>query len=511
MDNSISSSMYNLESRQMQEFFREGNSADYENLFRNRIVHLDMKGAPPKLSYLEEIFPMLSKLGATGILLEYEDMFPFSGDIKHIAANNAYSPSMIEKINSAAEKNNLEIIPLIQTFGHLEFVLKLSEYQHLREVPEQPQALCPSRNKSVSLVHHMLEQVAKLHPKAKRIHIGADEVYFIAKCNTCQMRMSSRQWVSSSDLFLDHVKGVARYVQDKLGLKPMMWDDHFRSISEQVLLESQIGPLVELVVWNYTPVLELRSEVWNKYLNVFDSIWAASSFKGATGSNQILTSIRYHMENHVAWMSLVSQYRNSAHFDKFKGIMMTGWQRYDHFAVLCELLPVSLPSLGANLLLLRYGPNMQRIDEELSSSLQCSDSFFTSFQPPGYAYSIHCRFPGAEVFDVVQQLDNLRTTYHKLLNDSVVRGWITEYNAAHKFSSPTHLERIDVEMSYLKNSVESLNGEVETNFQSVYDRFTIREWLDTYVQPFLSSVDKYCKTIDMLRSKNVWPRRPLET
>ena len=37
------------------------------------------------------------------------------------------------------------------------------------------------------------------------------------------------------------------------------------------------------------------------------------------------------------------------------GIALTGWARYDHFAVLCELLPAALPSLAVNLLATSHG------------------------------------------------------------------------------------------------------------------------------------------------------------
>jgi len=108
----------------------------------------------------------------------------------------------------------------------------------------------------------------------------------------------------------------------------MMWDDEFRSLTERQLFDSGLGRLVDVVVWNYHPQLELGSDIWNKYLNVFDSLWVASAFKGATGPDKQIPDIAYHLENHRSWMNLVASYRDTAHFAKFKGIMLTGWQRY---------------------------------------------------------------------------------------------------------------------------------------------------------------------------------------
>jgi len=39
---------------------------------------------------MEQLFPMLRKWGATGVLIEYEDMFPYSGELHDIAAPNSY-------------------------------------------------------------------------------------------------------------------------------------------------------------------------------------------------------------------------------------------------------------------------------------------------------------------------------------------------------------------------------------------------------------------------------------
>lgn len=151
-------------------------------VINERIVHLDLKGAPPKMSYYPKLFALLRKLGATGILIEYEDMFPYNGTLlRNVPAYNAYSLRDIETINSLAKYNKLKVIPLIQTFGHLEFLLKLQEFKDYREVWNYPSSICPSYEKTLTLIQLMIEQIIDAHPYSDIIHIGSDEVFHIGK------------------------------------------------------------------------------------------------------------------------------------------------------------------------------------------------------------------------------------------------------------------------------------------------------------------------------------------
>jgi hexosaminidase len=46
-----------------------------------------------------------------------------------------------------------------------------------------------------------------------------------------------------------------------------------------------------------------------------------------------------HLENNEAWIEVMAeQHKNFK--GSIRGIAITGWQRYDHLATLCELLPV---------------------------------------------------------------------------------------------------------------------------------------------------------------------------
>ena len=47
-----------------------------------------------------------------------------------------------------------------------------------------------------------------------------------------------------------------------------------------------------------------------------------------------------HLDNQIAWLDAMKE--QSSNFKKIRGLVITGWQRYDHLGTLCELLPVSL-------------------------------------------------------------------------------------------------------------------------------------------------------------------------
>lgn len=121
-----------------------------------RIVHIDLKGAPPKVDYFKSFFPLIKKFGATGILIEYEDTFPFKGQLADARYGYAYSDEDIELIKKLARDNQLKLIPLVQTYGHLEWLLKLKKFAHLREHSEYPQVITPCLNESYTVLYGMI-------------------------------------------------------------------------------------------------------------------------------------------------------------------------------------------------------------------------------------------------------------------------------------------------------------------------------------------------------------------
>ncbi|KAG8175638.1 hypothetical protein JTE90_018600 [Oedothorax gibbosus] len=315
-----------------------------------------------------------------------------------------------------------------------------------------------------------------------------------------------KHFMDKEDLFIDHVKSVAKYIKDKYNIQPIMWDDMFRMVPDETIKKSEIWKYVDLMAWQYSPNVEMRipPDAWTKYGKYFPGVWAASAYKGATGSNQYLTNMSYHLENHVSWLSVLSKYQSEV---PFKGFVLTGWQRYDHFAVLCELLPVALPSLALNLLYL----DRQTVDNELFEKtrdiLMCDArlTLYTNFSTEETV----CNYPGSNVFKGAQRLAHLNFMFQKFLSNSHYVGWISEYNVQMLFSSPAHVELGTQNLEALSTNATLLHTFIQNTMPEVYDKHTIDEWLMTFVNPVMAQIEKIRTNANNLLKFKSWPRRPL--
>jgi len=63
-------------------------------LFKQVFVHLDLKGAPPTFNFLIEFIKYLGtrfEKVVTGIVFEFEDTFPYDGNLKSLRGTNYYT------------------------------------------------------------------------------------------------------------------------------------------------------------------------------------------------------------------------------------------------------------------------------------------------------------------------------------------------------------------------------------------------------------------------------------
>ncbi|XP_063389658.1 hexosaminidase D-like [Cydia fagiglandana] len=380
------------------------------------VVHLDLKGAPPKLAYLASLLPMMKKHGVNGLLIEYEDMFPYDGVLENLRRWNSYKKEELHAYLVAAVSSGFEIIPLIQTFGHMEFALKHPHYDFLREAPKFPESICPSILESQHFLEEMIKQIISFHQKIaplNYIHVGCDEVSPINKCNLCRRRNSTNE-----ELLTEHVHFLVETVHL---LSPtttvLIWDDMYRDV-KPMDCSNLILTDTEVVYWDFTakPHEDVHINM-NKYGRMFDNIWIATAFKGADGRESILPDLNVRFYNHLYWLDFIFNYGTMKKLYKFKGIILTGWSRYDHDSPLCEILPASIPSLIINLILIQkytsgiVVENMNELDvfidehieNNLDSSLLCqnrSKRFLNAFN------SKKCRYEESDLYTTLQLLSN---------------------------------------------------------------------------------------------------------
>lgn len=185
------------------------------------LVHIDLKGGVPEPAFLWQFLQLVKDHGATGVLVEYEgeqrrskrrgagescmllphaavdtqahivaltldapvqfpplDVFPFYGhDLWRLRNGQTWDKEMIHAFVERARVIGLQVIPMLNALGDMEFLLKHEAMAGLRELPNDPQGICATSDQAADMLSDMLAQVVEMHPGITRLHLGGRQVW----------------------------------------------------------------------------------------------------------------------------------------------------------------------------------------------------------------------------------------------------------------------------------------------------------------------------------------------
>lgn len=208
-----------------------------------RSDYLDLRSVHPPLPRILGNIPLIAKAKLNALVVEYEDKLPLGDPFTTENLYWHFSPQEFSKFCETCWRWFVEIIPLQQSFGHLEYILKDPRYTHLCETPLAVGDLCPCKAQSLAVAEGLLEGMAALHPKERYLHIGCDEVWSLKSCPQCK-----NSGKSAAMLFIAFVNRLIEKVCC-LGKCPMLWHDMFEHCTSQELAALDKRALV--CVWMY--------------------------------------------------------------------------------------------------------------------------------------------------------------------------------------------------------------------------------------------------------------------
>ena len=158
--------------------------------FKEKVMYVDFRTQVHTMDALKELAQKVAAEGFTCMMLEYEATFPFE---KHATLQNkyAFTKEEIKDYVAFCDKLGLEVIPLQNCMGHMQYFLKHDRYSFLREDSKDMSQVCPLRIKqAVPVFKEVFAEVAALHP-SKYFHIGCDETFLLENVSIVRLMRPS--------------------------------------------------------------------------------------------------------------------------------------------------------------------------------------------------------------------------------------------------------------------------------------------------------------------------------
>ncbi len=253
------------------------------------------RNAVMKVSKLKEVLLKLAMTGINRCLLYTEDTYemeeyPYFGYLR-----GAYTKAELKEIDAYAVDLGIEMVPCIQTLGHLRQALRWGYAGTMRDTAN---VLLIGAEDTYKFIDSMFKTFSECF-SSKNIHIGMDEAFGVGTGQ--YLRLNGQR--DKFEILSEHLERVVE-IAKKYDLSPVMWSDMFFRLGSKTSgyyemepnfpenIKEMIPKEVSLTYWDYYHTDEETYDIMFKNHNKLGSkiLFAGGIWKwNGLGANYKLT------------------------------------------------------------------------------------------------------------------------------------------------------------------------------------------------------------------------------
>ncbi len=166
----------------------------------------------------------MALMGYTQVMMYTEDTYPVESQPFFGYLRGRYTAQELRELDSFAENLGIELVPCIQTLGHMERFL---HWQSSAEFRDTGDVLLSDNEKTYQLIDDMFRSARQCYHTDK-IHVGMDEAMGLGLGNY----LRDHGYQNGFEIMQKHISRVCE-IAEKYGFHPMMWSDmYFRCASK---------------------------------------------------------------------------------------------------------------------------------------------------------------------------------------------------------------------------------------------------------------------------------------
>ena len=192
---------------------------------RGVMIDGSQKSALLNVSTCKLFLRIIAGMGYNKFMLYMEDCYDLEGETYFGWMRPRYTQAELKELDDYAYSLGIEMIPCMQTLGHLTEVLKRSK--PYGEFKEDNSTLLVGDDRTYSLIEKMI--VAASAPfRTKNIHIGMDEAFLLGQGKY----LLKNGYRPKAEILKEHLERVYP-ITEKYGLHPIIWSDmFFRAVNQ---------------------------------------------------------------------------------------------------------------------------------------------------------------------------------------------------------------------------------------------------------------------------------------